>query len=119
MLKKTAGFSAVFRDKKREEDFKNKHKIGKNSITRTRKLGFDKIMTMMIKKSNKSLQNSLNDTQLNLGEDVTITNSAYTQARKKLNYTAFKEFSEMARDMFYEDGEYETYKGYRVLAIDG
>ena len=25
----------------------------------------------------------------------------------------------MASDMFYEDGEYETYKGFRILAIDG
>ncbi|MDQ7061847.1 MAG: IS4 family transposase [Sulfurimonas sp.] len=99
--------------------FQTKHKIGVNSFTRARKLGFDKIMTMMIKKSNKSLQNSINDTQLTLGEDVTITNSAYTQARAKLNYTAFKEFAEIARDMFYEDGEYETYKGFRILAIDG
>ena len=66
---------------------------------------------MIIKKSNKSLQNSLNDTQLELEEDTTITNSAYTQARSKLNYTAFEEFAIMASDMFYEDGEYETYKG--------
>ena len=107
------------RDKKRDELFQTKHKIGVNSFTRARKLGFDKIMTMMIKKSNKSLQNNINDTQLALGKDVTITNSAYTQARAKLNYTAFKEFAEIARDMFYEDGEYETYKGYKVLAIDG
>ena len=119
MLKKTAGISAVFRHKKREKEFQNKHKIGKNSFTRDRKLGFDKIMTMMIKKSNKSLQNSINDTQLDLGEDVTISNSAYTQARAKLNYTAFEEFAQLARDLFYEDGEYETYKGFRLLAIDG
>jgi len=104
MLKKTAGFSAVLRNKKREEFFQTKHKIGVNSFTRARKLGFDKIMTMMIKKSNKFLQNSINDTLLSLSEDVTITNSAYTQARAKLNYTAFKEFAEIARDMFYEDG---------------
>ena len=63
MLKKTAEISVVFRNEKREETFKNKHKIGNNSFTRDRKLGFDKIMTMMIKKSNKSLQNSINDTQ--------------------------------------------------------
>jgi hypothetical protein len=118
-LKKITKFSTIFRDKKREESFKNKHKIGKKSFTRDRKLGFDKIMTMMIKKSNKSLQNSINDTQLAMGEDVTITNSVYTQARAKLNYTAFKEFAEIARDMFYEDGEYEIYKGFRILAIDG
>lgn len=119
MLKKTAEISAVFRYKKREIDFILKHKIGINSFIRDRKLGFDKIMTMMIKKSNKSLQNAINDTQLDLGEDVVITNSAYTQARAKLNYTAFEEFAYMARDMFYKDGEYETYKGFRLCAIDG
>ena len=119
MLKKTAEISVVFRNKKREESFINKHKIGKNSFTRNRKLGFDKMMTMMIKKSNKSIQNNLNDTQLDLGEDVTISNSAYTQARAKLNYTAFEEFAQMASDIFYKDGEYKTYKGLRILAIDG
>jgi len=65
---------------------------------------------MMIKKSNKSLQNSINDTQLSLVEDVTISNSAYTQARAKLNYTAFEEFAQMARDMFYEDYGYDPLK---------
>ena len=119
MLKKTPEISGVFKDKKREEVFQTKHKIGINSFTRDRKLGFDKIMTMMIKKSNKSLQNSINDTQLTLGEDVTISNSAYTQARAKLNYTAFEEFAQMAVEIFYKDGDYETYKGFRILAIDG
>jgi len=119
MLKKTTEISVVFRDKKREEFFQAKHKIGKNSFTRDRKLGFDKIMTMMIKKSNKSLQNSINDMQLALDENVTITNSAYTQARAKLNYTAFEEFAQMAAEIFYKDDEYETYKGFRLLAIDG
>ena len=119
MLKKTAEISGVFRNIKREESFKNKHKIGQNSFTRDRKLGFDKMMTMMIKKSNKSLQNNINDTQLALEEDITISNSAYTQARAKLNYTAFEEFAQMARDIFYKDDEYEKYKGFRLLAIDG
>lgn len=119
MLKKTAKISAVFRDKKREEKFKNRHKIGESSFTRERKLGFDKMMTMIMKKSSKSLQNSLNDTQLELNEDTTISNSAYTQARAKLNYTAFEEFAQMSAEMFYEDGEYERYQGFRILAIDG
>ncbi len=118
-VKKTASISAFFRDRKREDDFKQNHKIGINSFTRERKLGFDKIMTMMIKKSNKSIQNSLNDMQLDLGEDITITNSAYTQVRAKLNYTAFEEYAHMSSDMFYEDGKYETFKGLRLLAIDG
>jgi hypothetical protein len=119
MLKKTAEISAVFRDKLRVVDFIKNHKIGITSFTRSRKLGFDKIMTMIIKKSNKSLQNSLNDMQLDLKEDCTITNSAYTQARAKLNYTAFVEFADMARDIFYKDDEYAKYNEFRLLAIDG
>ncbi len=119
MLKKTAEFSVVFRDKKREISFIEAHKIGIKSFTRERKLGFDKMMTMIIKKSNKSIQNSLNDMQLDLGEEASISNSAYTQARAKLNYTAFQEYAQMSSDMFYEDGEYETYKNFRLLAIDG
>jgi hypothetical protein len=119
MLKKTAEFSVVFRDKKREFDFISNHKIGTHSFTRERKLGFDKMMTMIIKKSNKSIQNSLNDMQLDLGAEVSISNSAYTQARAKLNYTAFQEYATMSSDMFYDDGEYEKYKDFRLLAIDG
>lgn len=119
MLKKTAKFSAVFRNKKRERSFKKKHKIGEHSFSRERKLSFDKMMTMIIKKSNKSIQNSLNDMQLDLGEEISISNSAYTQARAKLNYTAFQEYADMAADMFYEDEEYERYKEFRLLAIDG
>jgi hypothetical protein len=119
MLKKTAEFSVVFRDKKREESFIEQHKIGATSFTRERKLGFDKMMTMIIKKSNKSIQNSLNDMQLDIGHAASISNSAYTQARAKLNYTAFQEYAKMSSDMFYADGEYETYQNFRILAIDG
>lgn len=119
MLKKTADISAVFRRKQKKVQFVDKHKIGVNSFTRKRKLGFDKIMTMIMKKSTKSLQNSLNDMQLDLGDEYTITNSAYTQARAKLNYTAFEEFACDSVEYFYKDGEYATYKGLKVLAVDG
>jgi len=49
-VKKTAKFLAVFIDKKREVNFKNRYKIGQNSFSRERKLSFDKMMTMIIKK---------------------------------------------------------------------
>jgi hypothetical protein len=119
MLKKTTDILVVFSSKQKRVTFQDVHKIGANSFTRNRKLGFDKIMTMIMKKSSKSLQNSLNDMQLDLGSEYTITNSAYTQARAKLNYTAFEEFAYMARDVFYKDGEYDTFKGFKILAIDG
>lgn len=77
------------------------------------------MMGLMIKKSSKSSQNSLNDMTLNGDIDYTVTNSAYTQARAKLNYTAFIEMKDKSVEMFYEDGEYNRYKNFRLLAVDG
>jgi len=77
------------------------------------------MMGLMIKKSSKSSQNSLNDMTLNGDINYTVTNSAYTQARAKLNYTAFIEMKDKSVEMFYEDGEYNRYKHFRLLAVDG
>ena len=74
------------------------------------------MMGLMIKKSSKSSQNSLNDMTLNGDINYTVTNSAYTQARAKLNYTAFIEMKDKSVEMFYEDGEYNRYKKLRLLA---
>ena len=62
------------------------------------------MMGLIIKKSSKSSQNSLNDMLLNGDVDYTVTNSAYTQARAKLNYTAFVEMYQKTVELFYKDG---------------
>jgi len=100
-------------------EFKIKHRIKQSSFTREVKLTFAIMMGLMIKKSSKSSQNSLNDMTLNGDIDYTVTNSAYTQARAKLNYTAFIEMKDKSIEMFYEDGEYNRYKKFRLLAVDG
>ena len=78
----------------------------------------------MTRKSVKSLQNMLNETETYLSNVLnndlqTVTNSAYSQARKNINYTAFRELSNDVRDNFYEDGQYQTFKGFRLLGVDG
>ena len=100
-------------------EFKIKHRIKQNDFTREVKLTFAIMMSLMIKKSSKSSQNSLNDMTLNDDIGYTVTNSAYTQARAKLNYTAFIEMKDKSVEMFYEDGEYNRYKNFRLLAVDG
>lgn len=93
-------------------------------FTRDRKLNFITMMNIMIKKSSKSLQNTLNESKAKIHELCnsdyeTVTNGAYTRARAKLKYEAFIELSELVKDGFYEDGDYQTYKGFRLLAVDG
>ncbi len=100
-------------------EFKIKHRIKQRHFTREVKLTFAIMMGLMIKKSGKSLQNSLNDLALNGDISHTVTNSAYTQARAKLNYTAFIEMKDKSVEVFYEDGEYNRYKNFRLLAVDG
>ena len=49
-----------------------------------------------------------------------VTASAYSQARYKLKHTAFIELNQTAIvDTMYEDDDYQTFWGFRVLAVDG
>jgi hypothetical protein len=48
-----------------------------------------------------------------------VTKGAFSQARAKLNPNAFKELNEVVVDTFYHEAPYLTWKGMRVLAVDG
>lgn len=58
---------------------------------------------------------------MKLNKKDTVSNSAYTQARANLNYTAFIELNEEAvvKIAYEDDSEIKRYKGMRVLGIDG
>ena len=49
----------------------------------------------------------------------TVTKSAFTKARAKLNPWAFKRLNEVVIDTFYADAPYHTWNGKRLLAVDG
>ena len=73
----------------------------------------------MLRKGIKSLQLSLNELLPKLGS-ATVSNMAYSKARRKFKHTAFIELNQVAViETMYEDGDYETYKGFRISAIDG
>jgi len=79
---------------------------------------------MLTRKSIKSIQNVLNETEVYLSnifdEDLdTVTKGAYSQARANIKYTAFIELCTDARNKFYAEYEYKTFKNYRLLAVDG
>lgn len=79
---------------------------------------------MLARKSIKSIQNMLNETEIYLSnifdKDLdTVSKGAYTQARANIKHEAFKELETDVRDKFYADYDYNRFKGYRLLAIDG
>ena len=93
--------------------------MAKENFTRSRKLNFPKMIVMMTRKSIKSIQNVLNETEVYLSnifdtELNTVTKGAYTQARANIKYTAFTELSTDIRDKFYAEYAYKTMNGYRL-----
>ena len=67
----------------------------------------------------KSLQNVVNEAMTWLNEPL-VTASAYSQARYKLKHTAFIELNQEAVvKTLYSDNDYQTFWGFRVLAVDG
>lgn len=98
--------------------FLKRHRRAEVSFTRNRKLPFSKVLQLLICKSVKSLQLVLNEWSEKLGGHVSA--SAYSQARLKVSHTAFIELLNTAViDVMYRDGDYEKFKGHRLLAVDG
>jgi hypothetical protein len=100
--------------------FKDTHRYSPKYFVRECILTFPIMILLLLQKSSRSLQLMLNEfIKIKLPEK-TITNGAFTKARKKLKHTAFIELNQLSIvDTMYEDGEYKTYKGHRVLACDG
>lgn len=71
----------------------------------------------------KSLQRELDDFCKELsGRDFSIrevTKGAFSQARAKLNYTAFIELNDNVNKTFYEEAPYKVWHQMRLLSIDG
>lgn len=83
-------------------------------FTRNRLLNFETVIKNIICMEAGSLKDEL--LKLNEYSIITPTTSAFVQARSKIKYDAFKSIF----DLFNKKSQItKTYKGYRLLAIDG
>ena len=102
----------------KSKEFKEQHKSKASDFTRMSPLNFPTLFLILLRKSVKSLQNILNELFLSNHLRTIVTSSAYTQARKKLKHTAFIALNEEAIEIYYEDGQFNRWKGYRVFGVD-
>ena len=102
-------------------EFMDRHITNPKNFTRQRKLTFYDVITLILRKSVKSLQLVLNEFISHTCKNFTITVSAFTQARQKLSYTAFIELNNDIVNLYYteKESQFNTYKGYRLLGFDG
>jgi hypothetical protein len=102
---------------------RSRSKDGRNGFTRKRKLHFIHLITLLTQGLSRSIQRELNSFfQKIKSEDFSIqhvTKGAFTQARAKLKPEAFVELNQVGIRSFYKSAPYLTWKGWRLLSIDG
>jgi len=95
-----------------------KYRKSEKSFTRSRKLPFTSVVTLILQKSARSLSIKLEEFSDNLGGGVSA--SAFVQARANLKYNFFIDANQLYVDHYYEEElDCLKFKGHRVLAIDG
>lgn len=96
----------------------NQCKMKANNFTRERVLTFERIAAFIINLARKSLQLEL----YNFTDILSIpdcTKQALSKARQKLHPTTFKLLNVKLLQEFYSDNVVKTFKGLRIIGIDG
>ena len=104
-------------------DFLERHRQSVKAFTRQRCLPFVTMILFLLNLVKRPLQDEL-DQFFNLESEAVVaeplvTKSAFSQARKKLKAEAFIELNTVQVDYFYAHFPYQTWHGFRLLAVDG
>lgn len=117
---KSAHSISIIRTLLLDAEFKDRHRINSKVFSRLFKLSFVTVILLILQKSVKSSQLVLNEFFKKLGSGILVTNSAFTQARYKLQPQAFIELNQKGViDVMYANEDYQTYWGFRILSVDG
>lgn len=105
------------------DEFKSQSRKCKKDFTRKRKVGFVPLICMLIRMVRKSTQLELDEFREMFmpesAETTSYTKQSFSEARQKLLPTAFTLLNDEIVRGFYENDDFKTYKGFRLLAIDG
>jgi hypothetical protein len=99
-----------------------RNRMNKTDFTRNRKLNFQNAVGIMLNLLKRTLQIEIDDFYeyvLDEDGDVTITKQAFSKARQNIKEDIFKELIESTISAMYDDGNYNRFDGFRLLAIDG
>ena len=89
------------------------------AFTRNRKMPFCDIIYFIMSCANRSLQTELDEYFHNKGCDA-VSRQAFSKARENIKHEVFIDLNDAVVHKFEtEDGEIETYHGYRLFGVDG
>lgn len=105
------------------DDFKSESiveqgRLFEEAFTRKRKLSFDRVALFLLNKN--GLTQTLEAYNFSLGLNIdNFSRQAFCQARMKFNPEIFKTINTNFLRRFYHETDFKTFKGYKILAIDG
>ncbi|MEO5910508.1 MAG: hypothetical protein ABIP95_06445 [Pelobium sp.] len=104
-----------------QPDLKELFTVSKNDCSRNRKLGFERLVLMLINFFRKSYSNEITDFFLISGEENKVTKSAFCQQRMKIKDLFFPRLKEIMVESFYRHyaEQVKRWNGFRLIAIDG
>ena len=115
------GLITALRQRLTAPDFLERHRQSVKAFTRQRCLPFVTMVLFLLNLVKRPLQDEL-DQFFNLEREAVVaepmvTKSAFSQARLKAE--AFIELNTVQVDYFYAHFPYQTWRGFRLLAVDG
>lgn len=107
-------------DKISDKEFAEVFKMRKEDYSRNRKVGFVGTMLIVLNKTGRGVASAIRVYREAVKlETESYSKQAFSKGRMRIKWEAFREIFRMTALEFYKEFKYETYKGFRVSAIDG
>lgn len=95
-------------------------RANQSDFTRKSKLSFTDMIMFMLNMNKRSMQLELDHFFKNIeGKDMVFTKQAFSEKRLRVSPRAFIHLNDVIIQRIYRDNDHKTYRGYRLLAIDG
>ena len=88
-------------------------------FTRDSKLGLPGLLKFLISRQGYTVANEINHYYSSFELEKLVSKQAIFQAQEKLDYKVFPYINSKLCKHYYQNNDYETFKGYTVVAIDG
>ena len=101
-----------------KEKIKRKGKLNNSNFTGNNKMNFLDMLFFIMGNKGKTLTLELNEYMEKIGKE-SITKQAFSKQRQNLNPEVFKYLNNELVKIEYKNPNVKTYKGYKILAVDG
>lgn len=121
LFKRNLGVWRSFKETVDNYEFLLSVRLRAQDFSRSRKMGFSDIISCMLNFFKKDAQIEIDDFLENVkGKDITMSEQAFLKARQKILPKAFTILNDvMVKDVYVKPEYYYTFKGFRLLAVDG